>query len=91
MFKWLIESNRLYHVAIGFIAAIFGTIIGAIEVATAMEGKDCHHAIENAGLPPWKWSFRCFDWLDWTATVWGGLIGQAVQIGIAILILNLSK
>lgn len=91
MCKWIKESNRLYHLAIGFISALFGTVIGAIEVATAMEGKDCHHDKENAGKKPWNWTFRCFDWLDWTATVLGGVIGQAAQLGIAVLVWNLYK
>lgn len=88
MCKWINESNRLYHLAIGFVAALFGTIVGAAEVATAMEFKDCHHDKENAGKKPWRWTFRCFDWLDWTATSIGGLLGQAVQLGLAYIILK---
>lgn len=84
--SWITESNRLYHLAIGFVAALFGTLIGAIEVACAMEGKDCHHDKINAGLPPWKWHFRSWDWLDFSATVLGGVVGQAVQLLIIMLI-----
>lgn len=83
------ESNRPYHRWIGFVAAFFGTIIGAAEVATAMEGKDCQHDKINDGLPPWKWNYRSWDWKDWWSTIWGGVFGQAAQIGVIYLILKL--
>lgn len=86
MCKWLKESNRIYHLLIGFLSALFGTIIGAIEVACAMEGKDCQADRDNRGLPPWKWSYKNWDWLDWTATVLGGVLGQALQLLIIWLI-----
>lgn len=88
MCKWLKESNRFYHLLIGFVCALFGTIIGACEVACAMEGKDCQHDTMNAGLPIWKWSFRCWDWLDWLATMLGGAIGQIIQLIVIYFILK---
>ena len=74
------ESNRVYHLYVGFVAALFGTIVGAIEVGLAMEAKDCHHDSANAGRKPWEWTWRCFDWMDVLATVIGGFVGQIVQI-----------
>lgn len=86
MCSWLKESNRPYHILIGIIAALFGTIIGAAEVACALEGKDCQHDKDNAGKKPWDWSFKCWDWLDWLATMIGGAIGQAGQALVIYLI-----
>lgn len=86
MCKWIRESNRIYHLLIGFLSALFGTIIGTVEVACAMEGKDCQGDPGNRGLPPWKWTYRRWDWLDFLATMLGGLVGQALQVGIALLI-----
>lgn len=87
--SWITESNRLYHVFIGYFSALFGTIIAAIEVAGAMEGKDCQHDRDNAGKKPWDWSFKCWDWGDWTCTaVIGGILGQATQILLIYLIVK---
>ena len=50
------------------------TVLCAIGCAGGMEYKDA--AYGN------KW-----DWLDFLATVLGGLVGQAIQVGIILLIL----
>ena len=83
--SWLSVSNRKYHLLIGFLSALFGTIIGAAEVACALEGKDCQKDKVNTNLPPWKWNYRSWDWKDWWATMLGGILGQVVQIGIILL------
>lgn len=83
--KWLKESNRLYHVGIGFFAAMVGTIIAAMLVAGAMEGKDCQGDPDNQGKPLRQWTWRKWDWKDFFATVIGGVGGQVVQIGIVLL------
>lgn len=80
--NWIEESNRTYHVLIGFVAAIFGTIIGAIEVGLAMEGKDCQGDPMNQSVPFRRWTWRRWDWLDFLATVMGGVVGQIVQLVI---------
>ena len=84
--KWIKESNRMYHVYVGFVAALFGTIVGAIEVGVSMEVKDCHHDAANAGKKPWEWTWRCFDWRDFAATIIGGIMGQLVQLLLVWLI-----
>ena len=83
--KWLKESNRLYHVRIGIVAAIFGTIIGAAIAAGSMEGKDVQHDPDNAGKPIREWTWKSWDWKDFWATMLGGVGGQVVQIGIILL------
>lgn len=68
---WLLESNRLKH----FIYAIpFGTlftILSVVGLASGMEFKDNQYGN--------KW-----DWLDWLATILGGIVGQIIQIIIII-------
>lgn len=86
--NWLKKSNRPYHLLIGFLSALFGTIIGAVEVACALEGKDCQHDPINNGKKPWQWNFQSWDWLDFLATVLGGIVGQALQVLIIYLIIK---
>ena len=70
---WLTESNRLKHFLCAIPIGFVLTILCVIGVASGMEFKDkCWGG---------KW-----DWLDWTATVLGGLIGQGLQVLIIWLI-----
>lgn len=78
--NWITESNRQYHLFIGIASALIGTVIGAILVAAAMEGKDCQSDPWNEGIVPWKWNWRKWDWLDFLATIVGGLVGQGLQL-----------
>jgi hypothetical protein len=57
-------------------AAFVGTILFSTGLAFGMEFKDK------------QWGGK-FDWLDITATEIGGLIGQALQIGLIALIIKL--
>ena len=72
---WLTESNRLKHFLYAIPIGFVLTILCVIGVASGMEFKDkCWGG---------KW-----DWLDWTATVLGGLIGQGLQVLIIWLIFS---
>jgi hypothetical protein len=71
--KWLSESNRTKHLLYAIPIAIVFTILCVLGVATALEFKDKQYG-------------NMFDWLDWTATMIGGIIGQIIQILIFILI-----
>ena len=84
--NWLKESNRQYHFVAGIVSALIGTLIGAILVAAAIEGKDCQSDELNQGIPPYSWNWRRWDWLDFLATVLGGVIGQAIVLGIVFII-----
>lgn len=64
--SWITESNRLKHFAYAIPVGFFFTEYCVLGLASGMEFKD----------KSWggKW-----DWLDWTATMLGGLIGQALR------------
>lgn len=72
MCKWIKESNRWKHLIGGFILGLVLTILCAIGCAGGMEFKDK------------QWGGR-WDWLDFLATVIGGVLGQAVQVLIIYL------
>lgn len=72
--KWIKESNRDKHLLYAIPCGLLGTILFAAGLAIGMEFKDK------------QWGGK-FDYLDLLATLIGGLIGQAIQILILILIL----
>lgn len=73
--SWLTESNRWKHFVWAVpIGAVF-TILCVLGVASGMEFKDR------------EWGGR-WDWLDWIATMLGGVVGQAVTVAVALIIEN---
>ena len=87
--SWFTESNRWKHFVLGIPEGLLGTILFAAGTATGMEVKDCQYDPDNADKPIYKWDWKNWDWLDWGCTVAGGLIGQAIQVGIIFLIISL--
>jgi hypothetical protein len=73
--KWILESNRWKHLIGGCILGLLLTILCAIGCAGGMEFKDK------------QWGGQ-WDWLDFLATILGGLIGQGLQILIIYLIVR---
>ena len=63
---WILESNRIKHFIYAIPCALFLTILCVIGLASGMEFKDKQYGN--------RW-----DWLDWLATILGGLIGQFLQ------------
>lgn len=62
---WFLESNRWRHFLYAIpIGAIF-TILCVLGVASGMEFKDK------------QWGGK-WDWLDWTVTILGGIVGQTI-------------
>ena len=73
--KWFKESNRQKHILYGFLGGLVGTIFLSLGLAIGKEYSDKIWGGE-------------FDWLDISATLIGGVIGQIVQLLILILILT---
>ena len=72
---WLTKSTRQYHFLYAIPIALVLTILCAIGVASGMEFKDKQYGN--------KW-----DWLDWLATVLGGLVGQIIQLVILLCLIG---
>lgn len=72
--SWIKESNRPQHLLYAIPAGTLLSILFVAGLAAGMEFKDREYGN--------KW-----DWLDISATLIGGLIGQAIQIVILTLII----
>ena len=70
---WLNESNRMKHFLYAIPCGALLTILFVCGLAAGMEFKDK------------QWGGK-WDWLDFFATVIGGVIGQAIVIGIVFII-----
>ena len=64
---WLTESNRQKHFLYAIPIGFLFTILCVLGVASGLEFKDKQYGNQ-------------WDWLDWTATMLGGLVGQLIQI-----------
>ena len=73
---WLLKSNRQKHFLYAIPIGFILTILCIIGIASGLEFKD----IQYGG----KW-----DWLDWLATILGGVVGQTLQIFLIIEIWKL--
>lgn len=72
---WINESNRQKHFLFAIPIGLVFTILCVLGVASGMEFKDR------------QWGGK-WDWLDWIATLLGGVIGQALQLLIIFLIIK---
>lgn len=70
--SWLTKSNRMKHFLYAMPIGFVFTILAVLGCATGMEFKDR------------QWGGK-WDWLDWLATMLGGLIGQVLQ-GLMIFV-----
>lgn len=71
--SWITESNRQYHLLCAIPIGLVFTILCVLGVASGLEFKDKQYGN--------KW-----DWLDWLATMLGGLVGQIIQILLILMI-----
>lgn len=71
---WLTESNRQKHFLYAIPVGFLFTILCVLGVASGLEFKDKQYGNQ-------------WDWLDWTATMLGGLVGQLIQIIIILCLL----
>lgn len=69
---WIKESNRLKHFLYAIPIGFLFTILCVLGVASGLEFKDKQYGNQ-------------WDWLDWSATMLGGLVGQLLQIIVILL------
>lgn len=69
--SWFTESNRWKHFLYAIPVALVFTILCVLGLASGMEFKDR------------QWGGR-WDWIDWLATMLGGLIGQGLQLAVIL-------
>ena len=72
--SWLKESNRIKHLLYAIPIGFILTILAVIGCAFGMEFKDKQYGGD-------------FDWLDISATMIGGLIGQILQLILLFIII----
>lgn len=72
--SWIRQSNRDKHLLYAIPIGFVFTILAVLGCAFGMEFKDKQHGGK-------------FDWLDITATMIGGAIGQILQISVLLLLL----
>lgn len=71
---WLTESNRQKHFLYAIPIGFLFTILCVLGVASGLEFKDKEYGNQ-------------WDWLDWAATMLGGMVGQLIQIIIILCLL----
>lgn len=69
---WLKESDRPKHFLYAIPIGLVFTILCVLGVASGLEFKDKEYGNQ-------------WDWLDWSATILGGMVGQLIQIIIILL------
>lgn len=77
--RWLLESNRPMHIIIALFIGLFLGLEAVIAAAAAAEFKDWMWCGQQGGAFGWV-KGNGFDWLDFTASMLGGLIGWVVRI-----------
>ena len=71
---WLKESNRQKHLLYAIPIGLVFTILAVLGYAFGMEFKDKEYGNQ-------------WDWLDWAATMLGGMVGQLIQIIMILCLL----
>ena len=66
-----LESNRWKHFTWGILTGLL-TIMFTLGIATGLEVKDYMYE-------------KNFDWIDWSFTVLGGVIGQCIVLIILLI------
>ncbi len=84
-FKWLLESNRPKHMLVGFLIGLFLGISAAFAAAASAEMKDWLWNGKRGGSFGWL-KGNGFDWLDFAATMIGGIVGFSIRLMILFLL-----
>ena len=72
--NWFLESNRWKHFLYAVPVGFVFTILCVLGLATGMEFKDKLYGGE-------------YDLIDWSLTMLGGTVGQAMQLFVIYLII----
>lgn len=86
--SWITKSNRLKHFIFAIPIGFFFTELCVLGVASGMEFKDVAYDKTNSGRSILDWSWGHWDWLDWLATMLGGLVGQLLALLLVYLIIK---
>lgn len=73
--NWFLDSNRYKHFMYAIPVGLVFSILCVLGVASGLEFKDTQYG--------GKW-----DWIDWLSTIAGGIIGQAIQTVILLVIFS---
>lgn len=84
-FKWLRESNRPKHIIVGLLIGLAFGFDGAFVAAASAETKDWLWNGARGGKLGWL-KGNGFDWLDFAATLIGGIIGALIRLLLMYLI-----
>lgn len=84
-FKWLLKSNRPAHIIVGFFICLAFGVDGAFVAAISAETKDWLWNGVRGGKLGWL-KGNGFDWLDFAATMLGGIVGALIRLLIMYFI-----
>lgn len=84
-FKWLTESSRPKHILVGFLIGLTLGIVAAFAAAASAEMKDWLWNGKRGGIFGWI-KGNGFDWLDFAATMIGGVAGFGLRLFVGSLV-----
>lgn len=84
-YEWLLESNRPKHILVGFIIGFTLGVSASFAAAASAEMKDWMWCGQKGGRFGWL-KGNGFDWLDFVATMIGGVLGYALRLCVANLL-----
>lgn len=80
LFGWVLQSNRLKHIAFGALIGFMFGLGAVISAALTAEFKDWAHAgCKDGWVVGWK-TQNAFDWFDVAATILGGVVGCLLRL-----------
>lgn len=78
-FTWILESNRPWHFIIVFFIGLLMSMDAVIAASATAEFKDWLWHGKKGGTFGWVYG-NGFDWLDFLASMFGGILGHVVKL-----------